>query len=248
MNIILFFVIGAMMGSFVSYIGHRIFCENKKFFSARSVCPSCMQKISPFALIPIFSFLFLRGKCSKCKAKIPYRYLIIELSMALFFAAFYSKIGISSSLLLVLFIVFLCHIHIATDFEYYMASDTVTVLIGISSFCLAYVTQKSMLNALYYSLFGFGFFFIIGHVVSYILKKDSLGFGDVKLMGAISPMVTSFLELFIIIGLSGFIGCVLGLIWKKLNKVEYFPFAPPIILSFLINELIIKDYVYVLIG
>jgi prepilin signal peptidase PulO-like enzyme (type II secretory pathway) len=82
---------------------------------------------------------------------------------------------------------------------------------------------------------GVSMFFVIlaaGKIVSVILKKDSIGFGDVILL----PVLTLFLEVKMIpyfITAAGLIGIIFGAMWKRLTDSEQFPFIPPISIAFI---------------
>lgn len=72
------------MGSFLNVVAYR-FKTGKKFIYGRSFCMSCGKSLRWYELIPIFSFLFLRGKCSRCKSRISPQYLFVEIATGLLF-------------------------------------------------------------------------------------------------------------------------------------------------------------------
>lgn len=74
-------VFGLCIGSFLNVVIYRL-PKGTFFANARSLCPSCGRQLSWFDLIPVFSWLALRGQCRTCKANISPRYLIVELSAA----------------------------------------------------------------------------------------------------------------------------------------------------------------------
>ena len=98
MNIILYvliFIMGTVFGSFLTLATYRI-PLNKDITHERSFCPNCNHRLEFLDLIPLLSYIFLRGKCRYCKKKISPRYFIIELSCGLSFLllAFILKIDI----------------------------------------------------------------------------------------------------------------------------------------------------------
>jgi len=103
------FFLGAIFGSFLNVISVELepnvfqLKEKKSFWkriNRRSSCPTCNHVLTPYELVPIFSYLFLRGKCFKCKKRIPLRYLMVEIfSGSLFIGFFYYLFGISFSFL-----------------------------------------------------------------------------------------------------------------------------------------------------
>ena len=98
MNIILYvliFITGTVFGSFLTLATYRI-PLNKNITYERSFCPNCNHRLEFLDLIPLLSYIFLRGRCRYCKKKISPRYFIIELSCGLSFLllAFILKIDI----------------------------------------------------------------------------------------------------------------------------------------------------------
>ena len=80
----LIFVIGILFGSFYTLAVYRI-PNNQYITHTHSYCPKCEHKLGFWDLIPLFSYIFLRGKCRYCKEKIRPRYFIIELISGIFF-------------------------------------------------------------------------------------------------------------------------------------------------------------------
>ena len=80
-SLILGFVLGLVLGSFIDCIAARAILGES--FWGRSYCEHCKHKLSWYDLFPIFSFLFLRGKCRYCHKKIGTQYLLIEILMGL---------------------------------------------------------------------------------------------------------------------------------------------------------------------
>ncbi len=72
-------VVGLMLGSFATVLIHRL-PRNEKFIKGRSQCPSCKEPLAPIDLIPVFTWIVLRGRCRHCKARISFKYPLIELT------------------------------------------------------------------------------------------------------------------------------------------------------------------------
>ncbi|MBI3589200.1 MAG: prepilin peptidase [Candidatus Liptonbacteria bacterium] len=83
------FVFGLAIGSFLNVVSLRYdpeqFLFKKSALGGRSACPNCQNKLKWFELIPLLSFLFLRGRCKNCHAKISWQYPLVELASALIF-------------------------------------------------------------------------------------------------------------------------------------------------------------------
>lgn len=82
---IIIFILGTAIGSFLSVVIYRTKTRKKGILLSRSFCPSCKNKIKWRHLIPILSWLFLRGKCAYCGKKISAHYLMLELFTGLLF-------------------------------------------------------------------------------------------------------------------------------------------------------------------
>ena len=80
------FVGGIVTGSFVGLVAHRL-PRGRSIVGPRSVCDSCGEQIAAYDNVPVLSWLLLRGRCRGCGARIPVRYLLIELAVGAAFAA-----------------------------------------------------------------------------------------------------------------------------------------------------------------
>ena len=88
----LIFFIGASIGSFIGVLNDRLDSEGEIKFKnilGRSKCDSCKKILGAIQLIPIFSIILSKFKCSKCKASIPYRYLLYEIFVGLMFLSIF---------------------------------------------------------------------------------------------------------------------------------------------------------------
>src|ERR1035437_5647474 len=86
---IIFFVFGLIIGSFLNVVILRL--NTQKSLGGRSACMSCMNKLSWYELIPVFSYLGLRGRCRNCKTKISIQYPLVELATGLIFGLLFLK-------------------------------------------------------------------------------------------------------------------------------------------------------------
>lgn len=81
-----FFALGTIVGSFISMLNYRIRRSVKGIFFGRSFCPHCKVKLNFFDLVPLLSYIFLRGKCRSCNKKISIEYFLTELVTGFLFA------------------------------------------------------------------------------------------------------------------------------------------------------------------
>jgi len=82
------FVLGLIVGSFLNCVIYRLE-EEKSFLKGRSFCPACKKELAWFDLIPVLSFIFLRGRCRYCKARISWQYPLVELANGVIFLSLY---------------------------------------------------------------------------------------------------------------------------------------------------------------
>ena len=227
------FVFGAVMGSFLNCAAYRI-AHNESFIKGRSKCPSCGHELSGLDLVPLFSWLFLRGKCRYCKSRISARYFFAELFFALLTVGCLLRFDLT--LLCLRNYVFLCCLFCLSlvDLESYIIPNG-CIIISVAVWA-AYLPFSGMswknigLSVLAGVVFGGGLL-LISLVMDKILKKESLGGGDVKLYFAIGLYLGLIGTMFSLI-----LACILGLLFVLARKVtkksgEQIPFGPSIAAS-----------------
>lgn len=87
---LIFFGLGLIIGSFLNVVIFRL--NTNRSFGGRSACMSCQKKLCWYELLPVLSFLALRGRCLRCKSKISAQYPVIEFLTGVIFAALYLKL------------------------------------------------------------------------------------------------------------------------------------------------------------
>src|SRR5438874_9482050 len=122
------FVLGCMVGSFLNVCIHRL-PLGQSVVSPPSHCPHCKYSIPWFLNIPLFTWLYLRGKCRNCGAPISGRYFSVELLSGIMFLSCWLAFGHRSALLALIYAVFLAGLIVATfiDFEHFIIPDEITL-------------------------------------------------------------------------------------------------------------------------
>lgn len=223
---VMFFIIGAVMGSFFHVVATRL-SNDESIISPRSHCPKCNHYLKWYENIPIFSYLFLRGKCSKCKSKIPISYVIVEIVTGLLYAACYHSFKFSFDLAIALVFVSALITVIVSDIEYMIILDEVLIF---STLLLAilYIFGKGLEVAAYHIYSGVGAFlamYAIKWIGDKAFQKESLGGGDIKLMflfGMVLGLPMSICTIF----LATFIAFPVALIILFSDKENIIPFGP----------------------
>lgn len=196
---------------------------------ARSNCQNCNHQIKAWENIPVFGFLFLRGKCSNCKTKISHRYWMIELLTAILSTTvvFHFGWGYASiaALVLTYFLIAIAMI----DFDTMVIPDQFSLTLmwlGLFiSLWLVFINPSASIKG---ALFGYLLLWSVFHLFKLITGKDGMGYGDFKLLAAGGAWFGIQAVLVIII-MSSFAGAVLGtlfIVLSKNKKNKPIPFGP----------------------
>ncbi|MBF0225012.1 MAG: prepilin peptidase [Desulfobacterales bacterium] len=222
------FIFGICVGSFMNVCIYRL-PNSKSIVKPNSHCPQCLTPIKFYDNIPLLSYIFLQGKCRKCKLIIPFRYPLVEFLSGICAVAVLIRYGISyESIIYYIFIASLIVI-IFIDIDHQIIPDIIT-LPGILIFFLASLLMPSikLLDSIIGILLGGGSLLIIAQVYYLLTKKEGMGGGDIKLLAMIGSLIGWQGVLFTIF-FSSLIGTVIGLIemgrLKKNMKLKI-PFGP----------------------
>jgi leader peptidase (prepilin peptidase) / N-methyltransferase len=235
------FLGGLCIGSFLNVCIWRIPREESIVFPG-SRCPACRHKIAPWDNLPLLSWILLNGKCRHCRAPISPRYFLVELLTGTLFAALWLVHG--WSVLTPVYCVFAAALVLATfiDIDHLILPDRVTlggmILGPVLSFALPVLHgQTARLPALWQSLLGlvlgYGLLWLVATLGRLILKREAMGMGDWKLLGAIGACLGWQAVLFTVF-VSSLSGTLLGLGLIAAGKKELqskIPYGPHIALA-----------------
>lgn len=245
-------VFGLCLGSFATALtwrlprGISIVCEKKSGKEKRAAvsrCTQCKNQLTLPDLIPLFSWLFTRGKCRYCKKPVSAHYPLIELATAGLCGAAFLTFGLSASTILLMAAAPVLVSLIAIDLEHYIIPDELNIalaaLAGAGLGMRAWqqpdfiLIREMLLTSLAGGTIAFALFFLLRFSFMKIIKREALGFGDVKLFGVMGLwlQIGSFPAFMI---LSGASGVLLSLLWKPLTGSREFPFGPSLVLAFII--------------
>ena len=235
--VLLFFVLGTIVGSFLNVFIDKML--HGRSLWGRSHCDYCRKTLSPWDLVPIASYLLLRGRCRHCKRKISPQYPIVEfLSGFLFASVFYFQVlnspfdGIKVVYLLLISAVLL--IVATVDFKYYLIPTT---LVFVAS-----------LLALFYDFFSFGPTQFASYVAAafvaaaffgaivLVTRGRGMGSGDIILAFLIG-MVLGFAQMVLAVFMAFVIGAVVAifLVFARRKKFrQAIAFGPFLIIGFYI--------------
>ena len=242
-------IYGLIIGSFLNVCIYRI-PRNESISFPPSHCTNCKNRIKWYDLVPVISYIFLKGKCRYCGEKISVRYPLIELTTGVIFLALNIEYGLSFTFfkyaVLVCFLIVIGMIDLDTT-DVYLKTTLPGIIIGIISmiigYFIGYYFKSDMLYYVYGGILGGGLISLI------ILLTKGMGWGDAEicmLTGLFLGFKLTILMLFFAFVFGGFIGVLLVLLKKKSRK-DYIPFGPFIsaagIFTILFGEKIITWYI-----
>jgi leader peptidase (prepilin peptidase)/N-methyltransferase len=212
---VIVFIFGTMIGSFLNVVIYRIPKGESIVFPA-SKCQNCQNSLKWWHNIPIFSWLFLRGKCYFCKEKISAQYPIVEFLTGIIFVALYFKLGLvwylpfaAASFAALLALVMI-------DFKYMAVPDNVNFAALIFA-----LVQADFLNGLMYAAIAAGGLYLIGLLAALLARKQAMGGADVIVAGTMGALL-GFPNFFVAI----FLSAILAMIPALINRENGVPFVP----------------------
>ena len=232
---IFIFAFGAIVGSFLNVVIHRVPNEESVVFP-NSACPKCKQPIKPYDNLPILSWLILGGKCRNCKEKISPRYPAVEFLTATIFVLVFWQIGFNLFLPACLIFAAAMIALIFIDAEHMILPNVITYPLllfallmrlifplfisaeyftDLKSAPLTYfqsypIWLVSLIGAVFGGLLGGGSLWLVGEIWKRLRGVDAMGLGDVKMMFAVGAFLgwkLTFLSIF----LGAFTGAIAGI-------------------------------------
>ncbi|HVU35051.1 MAG TPA: prepilin peptidase [Opitutaceae bacterium] len=228
------FLLGACIGSFLNVVIYRV-PKGESIVSPGSHC-ACGQPIKWYDNIPILSWLLLRGRARCCGRRFSFRYPFVELLTAVLFTACWLQFR-NTPLVAVCGAVFVSSLLAATfiDLDHMIIPDVFTIGLGVLGVLLSFwVPQlhvaessgfffidavRSGFAGLVGLLIGSGLVLWIAIVAETVLRKEAMGFGDVKFVGAIGAFCGWKGAIFAVFGgaLVGTVWFILAWIWEKVT-------------------------------
>ena len=228
---VVFFLFGLLLGSFYNVVGLRV-PKKESIVTPPSHCTTCQKRLQPIDLIPVFSYIFLRGKCRQCGAKISPIYMLTEFVTGALFAFSYWQFGFTAELVVALLFISLLVIINVSDIAYMLIPDKI-LLFFLPLFIVGRIF--SPLSPWWDSIVGA----LVGFAILYgiaVVSKGGMGGGDIKLfflLGIVLGTWNSLLTLF----LASVIGVFVGIIVLKVRgqgRKTPVPFGPSIAIAAII--------------
>ncbi|MEK7572982.1 MAG: prepilin peptidase [Patescibacteria group bacterium] len=261
---LLLFVLGVCIGSFLNVLIDRL-PHDESPIGGRSYCDKCKKTLKWYDMIPLLSFVFLRGKCRDCKSSISFYYLLVEFVTGIMFIAVYAYglqttdyglLSISTieqfsngAIDYLYYLLIICSLIVVffADIKYGIIPDAVlypaialSIIYHLSFIILgsSNLAMQQSGNILLNYLFS-GFitctFFLFLHIIT---RGKGMGFGDVKL-SFLMGLFLGFPQILIALYVAFLTGAVIGLIliiWRK-KKLSggTIPFGPFLVFGALIS-------------
>lgn len=234
-------VLGLAVGSFLNVVIYRV-PNGMSLAKPASHCTSCGYSLHWYDNIPVLSYLLLRGKCRSCGAHISLRYTLVELANMLLWlgsvlifwhrSPVYAAVAaLASSVLLCIFFIDLEHMLIFNRFTLTLA------LLGVAAVFFDPFTRP--LDHLFGALGGAAVFCLLYFGAILVLKREGLGWGDVKLSAA-AGLLLGWQKLILAMLIASVVGSIVLLILQKCRRDEAdreYPFAPFLTLGFAVAML-----------
>ena len=241
--IIAFALLGLAIGSFLNVCIDRL-PRGESILNPPSHCEACHHKLTAKDLIPVFSYLWLKGRCRYCQAPIPRRLLWVELAAGGIFAFLYGSYGLTSGLGVMAFYACLFIIIFVVDLEHGLILNkvvypgmVVALLIAVFLPQPPWIIQPWVKGVANFALGG-GIGFIIFFLIV-IISRGGMGWGDVKL-AALIGLATGFPLVFVVLIMGAILGGLVAialLASKKRGRKEAIPYGPFLSLAALITLL-----------
>ena len=223
------FLFGLAVGSFLNCIIYRLE-EGESFLRGRSFCPHCGHILSFGDLIPVLSFLILKGKCRYCSQKISWQYPLVEISTGLLFISLLNLTQVRPVYFYLLLMGCFLIIIFVYDLKYYIIPDKIIYPAIVIAFLYTLRDPASLMKPGLTAAFLASAFFLIIVILS---RGKWMGIGDIKLAFLIGlilgwPKILPALFLAFLIG--AIIGIGLIVAGKKTLKSEV-PFGPFLVIG-----------------
>ncbi len=225
---VLFFVIGACIGSFLNVCISRL-PAHRSVVVPGSACPKCGHRLSWWENIPLISYLILRGKCRSCGMDISIQYPLVEFITGLFSLSLFLKFGLSIDYLVYFCFTAALIVIIFIDLWHQIIPDVISlpgILIGFLSSLV--LTNMSWFDSIAGIVAGGGSLFLVAWGYHLLTGREGMGGGDIKLLAMIGAFL-GWQAIPVVIFLSAVTGSIVGIVALALrgaNRHTAIPYGP----------------------
>ena len=229
--LILAALLGLVMGSALHCLAYRM-ARQQKWTGGRSACAHCGHALSAMDLVPLLSWLLLRGKCRYCGEKISWRYPAAEALLAVVFVSILWRFGLSFQTVSALIFCACLFALSIVDLEIQIIPDRFLLIPAVVRLLQLIVEGglTGLWNGIWPGLAIGGSVLILSLVMDKLLHKDTMGGGDIKLL-AVLGLFLSFPECLLMVVIACVAGLVIALLLQKAQPDTPFPFGPALALA-----------------
>ncbi|HET9845870.1 MAG TPA: A24 family peptidase [Nitrospira sp.] len=229
--------LGALIGSFLNVCIHRL-PRYESVVWPGSHCPSCGTTIEYYDNIPLFSYLWLLGRCRTCRSSISMRYPVVEVANAAGYVMILATFGLTWTTVLYSALFSALLVVTGTDLTHRIIPNVVTVpgiVLGLLG--AATVLPVGLVNALLGVAIGGGILWALAWASPYLFGKEGMGGGDIKLLAMIGAFL-GWKPALLTIMVGSLSGSLIGLSLIGLGLMkrdEYIPFGPFLVFGALVS-------------
>lgn len=227
--LVMIFLMGACFGSFANVVIYR-WPREESVVHPRSRCPQCQSPIKFYQNIPIFSWIFLRGKCANCKTSISVMYPLVELLTATLFAVIYLVSGFTLVTLNMCIFTALAVPCFFIDLKHMYLPDIMTIPgLVLALLVSIFNTNPTWIDASIGVVLGGGILWSLAIAYKKWRGIDGMGGGDIKLLAWIGALLgfQSVSVILLISSIAGtFVGAYFLMVKKEDSKTFAIPFGP----------------------
>jgi leader peptidase (prepilin peptidase)/N-methyltransferase len=234
-------IFGAIIGSFLNVVAYRL-PRKESLLHPPSACPSCGTPIKPYDNVPVVGWLWLRGRCRACGARISIRYPLVEAGTGLLYATCVVVFGADSDVWLPLVFVTLLVPITLIDLDHHIIPNVLTGIGAVAAIVLVLVFDSDAIVSHLIAAVAAGGFFLLAAIV----YPAGMGMGDVKLaavMGlflgrAVAPAIFAALIAGTVVG-----GLVMARLGMQEGRKKGIPFGPWLAFGSLVGLFVGDDLV-----
>ncbi|MBC1374053.1 prepilin peptidase [Listeria sp. FSL L7-0091] len=235
----IYFLLVIYSSIFVSFIqvAGECFPIKKSFLFRFSKCNHCQTELSFSQIIPIYSFILLKGKSKCCKTSIPINYFLLELITPIYFVLLHYQFSFSYHFFIGSIMYYFLVFFFVTDILYMHVPNSVMIFFFSVLLVCYFFFQQSIISLVYSSVISSCFY-----LVFFILFRKGIGLGDIKILIILSSFLGfeigySIFFLSIILGATILL---IALVLKKVEKNKQVPFVPYIFASYILVSILMK--------
>ena len=225
-------VLGLTVGSFLNVCIYRI-PKQQSIVSPGSRCPRCGNRLAWFELIPVCSYLLLKGRCRSCRAPVPGRYLLVEVLTGAVFYLEYTRLGSSQDFLTMAFLSSIMIVAAFIDLDHRIIPNRIVLFGLVSGIVLGLISAKAGVAFMALGMTtGFGLLLLVA-----VISRGQMGMGDVKIaavMGVFLGWQAVLLAIFFAFSGGGLYGLFL-IVFRGKSRKTAVPFGPFLALGTIIT-------------